>query len=120
MCPEVFIDLATQPKDEKVELDQIITHQRVHVSSVAQFAMGLMNVGMLQPCVPDGEDSGGTRQYRMLTEQEVVVRAIKIAETAFSTFLERGWAAEAPPLDALRRRELKSMGFVPRADGKVA
>jgi hypothetical protein len=120
MTEEVHIELAKISREEKVELDQILTHQRIHVGNVAQFAMALMNVGMLQPCVPDGEDSHGSRQYRMLTEQELVDRSMKIAEMAYAAFLEKGWVAKAPPLDDLRRPERDPIGFHKQANGAQA
>jgi hypothetical protein len=83
--------------------DATVTHQRIAIGKAASFAMDLMKLAMIQPCVPDGEDSSGTRQYRVLTEQEVVARALKITELAFAEFQSREWTAEIPSLSDLRR-----------------
>lgn len=93
------------------KFDPTVTHQGFAVSHVANFAMELIKLAMIQPCLPDGEDSAGNRQYRMLTEQEVVERAVKITEVAFSAFEAREWVAQMPALVDLLREEEGQIGF---------
>jgi len=95
-------------------LNQCITHQRIAVSYASQFAMDLMKLAMIQPAVPDGEDSNGTRQYRMMTEAEVVGRAMAIADLAFEAFKSKGWIADAPTMADLMNAEGRPMGLLRR------
>lgn len=48
---------------------------------------------------------------RLMTEQEVVVRALKIAELAYSVFELQGLSAEVPPWDSLQEEEQETVGF---------
>ena len=54
---------------------------------------------------PDGEDSTGRQQSRLLTPHEVVKRGFDIAALAMKEARDRGLMLEVPDLDEVNREE---------------
>lgn len=46
--------------------------------------------------MPDGEDHSFRSKYRLMTVEELVSRAVEVADLAFTTFRERGWILDLP------------------------
>jgi hypothetical protein len=62
----------------------------------ARFAMQLMQQLAIVACVPDGENSDGSQKMRIMMPDEVVNRAINIANYALGAFKLEGWLLEIP------------------------
>lgn len=62
----------------------------------ANFALDLMSKIGLIACKHDGEDSSGRQKLALLSEEEVVARATKIANLAFKHFRENNLMLEIP------------------------
>lgn len=82
-------------KSYKGGTDIVICETEVQ-NKCARLAEELMRHLAIVAAVPDGEDSSGQQKMRMMTEQEVVTRATRIAELAWSDFRERQWILDIP------------------------
>lgn len=66
-------------------------HNKYMPNPKAMFAMDLMkHVGIVLG-EPDGEDSAGRAKFRLATPEELVARAVAIADLAFATFEDENW-----------------------------
>ena len=74
----------------------VIIVQTVQPYPQAMFAMEMMKQFGLVVGGPDGEDSTGRQKSRLMPEEEVVARAVKIADLAWKEFESRGWLLETP------------------------
>lgn len=101
---EKTIDVRVAPTETHEKFCSYALHQRIAISHKGQFAMDLIKlIGIVGP-----DDV-------LLTEEEVVDRAVKIAELAFAALEERGWTEEVPGLD-----DLTPSGQVMGFGGKAA
>jgi hypothetical protein len=93
---------------------------RVHVQARTAYAPQTGWVMQLvQACAgpqPDGVTPSGHQAYRQLSPEEVVTRALAIADGVFAEFERRGWSAPIPPLDELRSAG-EAVGFLARKGG---
>lgn len=62
----------------------------------ARLASDLMKNLSIVACVPDGVDLAGRSKLRLMTEIEVVERATKIADLAWTEYRKRGWLLDVP------------------------
>lgn len=67
-------------------------------NSKARFALACIERWGVVAGEPDGEDSAGRQQLRMLAPEKVVKRAFRIAELAFAEAKERGWLSKLPTI----------------------
>jgi hypothetical protein len=82
-------------------------YDRVVKSDVAELVMHLVSGSQV---VPDGETTSGDQKFRVLTPEEVVERAVALAELTFERLIARGHVAVAPTYDDLPD-ETAPMGF---------
>jgi len=102
------IDVHTIGPGEKYK--QAMLHQRVALCHVALFAQDLMKVAIALS-EPVLEPAAGEQRFRMLTEGEVVNRAVKVAELAYAAFENKGWSAEVPSFNELLIASEDKVGF---------
>ena len=75
----------------EVEIRQTkVVDQRANIASELLTRWGMI------AALPDGEDSAGRQQLRLMTPEELVHRACVVADLAWSTFAERGWLLSLP------------------------
>lgn len=74
----------------------------------AKIAIDLMVRWGEVAAVEDGEDTAGRQKLRLLSPEEVAVRACKTAACAVAEFRARGWMVEVPDLAELNPQEDKS------------
>lgn len=65
----------------------------------AEFALDLMARWGAVAAEPGGEDSAGRQRWKAMEPEDVVGRAVDIAERAFAAFVERGWLIPMPSLE---------------------
>lgn len=78
------------------EPEIILAHKQAPTPR-AEFAMRLLSMNGLLTAATDGEDSAGRAKLRAETPQELVDRAVSIAELAFEAFAVRGWLHTTTP-----------------------
>jgi hypothetical protein len=62
----------------------------------ARLASELMRHLAIVAAVPDGVDEAGRQKLRLMTEPEVVERATKIADLAWTEYRKRNWLLDVP------------------------
>jgi hypothetical protein len=82
---------------------------RLAADAVAELAQRLA-ASTAAHVVPDGETSSGDQKYRLLTPEEVVERAVAIAELTFQRLIEQGYALTLPPYSEWPN-DLNAVGF---------
>jgi len=75
---------------------EIVLYSTQALFEEAQFANNLMNNLAIAAAVPDGVDISGRQKLRMMTEEEVVARATRIAKLAFVAHKANGLILELP------------------------
>jgi hypothetical protein len=78
---------------------QPVTYDPIMAGDIAKLALHLVIAS--DRSVPDGETSTGNQKYRQPTPEEVVARAIALAELTFETLAAKGHVVFAPPFDEL-------------------
>jgi hypothetical protein len=81
-----------------------INHTLVETDSRARMVLALLERWGPVQAEPDGYDTKGRQQMRLLTPDETVVRAIQIVEAAYHRFEAKGWSFKVP--DYLELAEL--------------
>jgi hypothetical protein len=93
---------------------------RVHVQARTAYApQAGWVMQLVEACAgpqPDGVTPAGHQAYRQLSPEEVVTRALAIADGVFAEFERRGWSASIPALDELRSTG-GPMGFLAKKTG---
>lgn len=84
-----------RPLFRKGSTEVVICHTKLP-SHQGRFAEELMRHLAIVAAVPDGEDSLGRQKFRLMTEEEAVTRATKMAELAWAEFEKRNWILEVP------------------------
>lgn len=69
----------------------------------AEFALALVERWGLVAGVPEGEDSAGRAQLRLLTPAEVVARAFDCAKLAYAEAEKRGLVIDLPDLNEVNK-----------------
>lgn len=87
--------------------DGLVTHQRVAIGYAAQFAMDLMKV----LCIGDATPGAEKDLKVLLTEEQVVARAVKLTELAFEAFEQRNWTTVTPAFGELLHDDGGAIGF---------
>lgn len=75
---------------------QIVIHQTEMPHPQANLASELMRHLAIVAAMPDGVDEAGRQKLRLMTEEEVVARAGKIADLAWKDYRARGWLLDIP------------------------
>lgn len=83
-------------KRERYGHTEIIVQESEVPFPQAKFAMELMRHLAIAAGVPDGYDTVGRQKLRLMTEEEVVARASKIAELSWKEFRTRNWLLDIP------------------------
>ncbi|MCV9940933.1 hypothetical protein OIU35_31670 [Boseaceae bacterium BT-24-1] len=74
-------------------------HAKKMVTQRAALAATLIEKWGMVACTGEGEDSAGRQRLRLLSPEEVVVRACDTADIAFTEFDARGWRVDLPGYD---------------------
>ena len=89
-----------QPIATGLTRDKYTSALTIHQAEVpgveANFVLALIEKWGLVAGAPDGEDSAGRAQMRLLTPEEVVTRAMATSRLAFGAFREAGWLVQTP------------------------
>lgn len=86
---------------DRFQVPNVITHDTTILSRQAYFAMELVARWGVVAAVPDGEDSVGRQQLRVMTPVELTDRAIKITELMFERMAEKEFTQEAQDWETL-------------------
>lgn len=86
---EAFREIALLKRFE--DRPDIVLEVKKHPMPVAQFAIELLMRGGILSATEGGEDSSGRARMRHETPEEVVNRALQIADLTFKGLEERGW-----------------------------
>lgn len=92
-------------KDSRYDDTQLLRmHDTDYPTWEARMASLLIEKWGLVAAAPDGEDSAGRSQVRLLNPNEVVERACTTAQLAVATFRERGWVYQMPSLKEIHEQ----------------
>jgi hypothetical protein len=80
---------------------RLMLHDTEVPTREAQLAMELVGRWGTVAGVPDGEDAAGRAKLRLMTPEELAIRACHSAEMLFGEMRRRGWIIQAPDISEL-------------------
>lgn len=91
-------------------LKQTLVMETEKLSQEAEFARSLIHSwGMIGR--EDGETSAGHCKVRMLTEKELVQRAVTTTHLAMQAFRDNGWVIQCPTIEEITAEDPPKTGF---------
>lgn len=100
-----------QAIDPQTKMKPTFSRNEMGFGHAGQYASDLVKLGFIGG-VADGENSDGSCRFRILTPEELVMRAVCVSELLFARMAELGWAVESPTLDQLVDETSRAVGFM--------
>lgn len=75
---------------------EVVLYRKTALCTAADLALRMIERWGVVACESDGEDSAGRQKLRMISEEDVVQRACRIAELSMAEFSKRGWVLNLP------------------------
>jgi hypothetical protein len=80
----------------RYDLTEHNIYRTKEIFTVGKIALNFIERWGMVAAVPDGEDSTGRSKSRLMTEEEVVNRAVKTATLLWEKFQELDWFLDVP------------------------
>ena len=89
-------------KEAFSRMPKLMTHARTALTGPAVIAAQYVERWGMVAGMPDGEDSTGRQQLRLSTKNELVSRALDIAEELYAQADARGFLVQLPEYESMR------------------
>jgi hypothetical protein len=95
--------LETHVTTERFDRDyaSVIHHERHHVSFEGKIMLDMIIKWGMISAEPDGEDSQGRQQLKLMPEEMLVARASSVTQYALAELKQQGWIVEIPSMKEL-------------------